>query len=132
MKTIKTFSVVVCFAGLMLVVPQVKLPAADVYEGFGAKTQGALSSPTGYTTYRVTSLADSGPGTLRDAVSQGNRYIVFDVGGTIRLGGDLNVFSSYLTIDGSSAPAPGITIQQPSGYQHHHIRAQQWSQPCTT
>ena len=115
MKTIKTFCVVLCAAGLLLI-PQVKLPAADVYQGFGAKTQGAQSSPTGYTTYRVTSLADSGAGTLRDAVSQGNRYIVFDVGGTIRLGGDLNVFSSYLTIDGSSAPAPGITVQQPSGY----------------
>ena len=115
MRIIKSLCFVVCASGLIFV-PQVKLPAADVYEGFGAKTQGALSSPSGYATYHVTSLGDSGSGTLRDAVSQGNRYIVFDVGGTIRLAGDLNIFSSYLTIDGSSAPAPGITIQQPSDY----------------
>ncbi len=87
--------------------------AGAPYEGYGAVTQGALSSPTGYTTYRVTSLANSGPGTLRDAVSQGSRLVVFDVGGVIRLTSDLNIFASYLTIDGSTAPAPGITIEQP-------------------
>lgn len=92
------------------------LPAnasAQTFEGYGARTRGALSSPDGYSTYRVTSLADSGPGTLRDAVSQGNRMIVFDVAGTIRLASDLNVYASYLTIDGATAPAPGITIEQP-------------------
>jgi pectate lyase len=86
------------------------------YEGFGAVTRGALSSPTGYSTFHVTSLADSGTGTLRDAVSQGNRYIVFDVGGVIRLASDLNVYASYITIDGSTAPSPGITIQQPGDF----------------
>ena len=89
------------------------LAAAQEYEGFGAVTQGALSSPTGYTVYRVTSLADSGAGTLRDAVSRGNRLVVFDVGGTIRLSNDLYIYESYITIDGSSAPAPGLTIEQP-------------------
>src|SRR5688500_18978264 len=90
--------------------------AASQYEGFGAVTQGAASSPTGFSTFRVTSLADTGPGTLRDAVSQGNRYIVFDVAGTIRLASDLNVYYSYITIDGASAPAPGITIEQPGDF----------------
>ncbi len=89
---------------------------AQPFEGFGAKTKGALSSPTGYTTYRVTSLADSGAGTLREAISQGNRLIVFDVGGTIRLASDLYVVNSYLTIDGSTAPSPGVTIEQPNDY----------------
>ncbi|MEJ2286736.1 MAG: hypothetical protein P8X85_24445, partial [Desulfobacterales bacterium] len=76
-------------------------------------TEGAKSSPTGYTTYRVTSLADSGSGSLRDALSQGKRYVVFDVAGTIRLNSTLNVPYSYITIDGASAPSPGITILQP-------------------
>lgn len=89
--------------------------SAQGIEGFGAVTRGALSSPSGYSTYRVTSLANSGSGTLRDAVSQGNRLIVFDVAGVIRLTADLNIFASYLTIDGSTAPAPGITIEQPGG-----------------
>jgi hypothetical protein len=87
--------------------------AAGPFEGFGAITNGAASSPDGYSTYRVTSLADSGPGTLRDAVSVGKRLIVFDVAGTITIQSDLNVFESYITIDGSTAPAPGITIRQP-------------------
>jgi pectate lyase len=87
---------------------------ASAYEGFGAVTQGAGSCPTSPATYHVTSLADSGSGTLRDAVSQSCRNIVFDLAGTITLQSHLRVRTSYLTIDGASAPAPGITISQPT------------------
>jgi hypothetical protein len=87
---------------------------AGGYEGFGAVTQGAASCPTPPATYHVTSLADSGSGTLRDAVSQSCRNIVFDVAGTITLQSHLRVRTSYLTIDGASAPPPGITISQPT------------------
>ncbi len=90
------------------------LRAQSVFEGFGAVTNGAVSSPDGYATFRVTSLADDGAGTLRNAVSQGKRLIVFDVAGTITLNSDLNIYYSYVTIDGSTAPAPGITIVQPN------------------
>jgi hypothetical protein len=85
------------------------------YEGFGTVTSGAESAPGGYTTYHVTSLADSGAGTLRDAVSEGSRRIVFDVGGDIYLSSNLIIRSSYLTIDGSTAPSPGITVNTPVG-----------------
>ena len=82
----------------------------DAYVGFGSATQGAMSCPTGMTTYRVTSLSGgSGSGTLRDAVSEDCRHIVFDVAGNIPIG-DLQISKSYLTIDGSTAPAPGITL----------------------
>ena len=47
-------------------------------------------------------------------MSQGKRHIVFDVAGTITLASDLNIYDSYVTIDGASAPAPGITIRQPN------------------
>ncbi len=94
-------------------VPAERLAAQSPFEGFGAVTSGAASSPDGFTVFHVTSLADSGPGTLRDAVSQGKRRIVFDVAGTITIASDLNLYYSYTTIDGASAPAPGITIQQP-------------------
>lgn len=90
--------------------------SAMEYEGFGTATGGAEDCG-GYETYNVTSLANSGAGTLRDAVSQDCRYIVFYVGGTIYLTGSLYIQSSYLTIDGSTAPSPGITISvHPGGF----------------
>ena len=85
---------------------------AVAYEGFGAITGGAEDAPGGYEVYHVTSLANSGSGTLRDAVSQGGRYVVFDVAGTITLTSSLYINDSYITIDGSSAPSSGITIVQ--------------------
>ena len=99
-------------------------------EGYGAVTRGALSCPGGHTDYVVTSLADDGsPGTLRDAIHVGTwdaadidakscRLVRFEVGGTITLTADLFLRSSYVTLDGCSAPAPGITITQPTGPYH--------------
>jgi pectate lyase len=79
------------------------------FEGFGANTSGGNNG----TTVEVTSLQDAGAGTLRAALSSGtNRYIVFKVGGTIMLQSPLQLQGrSYITIDGSTAPAPGITLQ---------------------
>src|SRR5690606_17739039 len=61
---------------------------------------------------RVTSLAASGPGTLRAALeAQGPRTIVFETSGNIDLGGRiLDIKSPYVTIAGQTAPAPGITL----------------------
>ncbi|MGN1115842.1 MAG: hypothetical protein ACI4TH_04690, partial [Candidatus Ornithomonoglobus sp.] len=60
----------------------------------------------------MTSLADSGSGTLRSAVSKPNRIIVFDIGGTIELtSGDIYC-KSNITIAGQTAPGGhGITIK---------------------
>ena len=80
--------------------------ATGVFEGFGTTTPGGA----GGTVYRVDSLDDSGPGTLRDAVSVGNRTIVFDVAGEIHLTSPIYVLGSFVTIDGFTAPAPGITL----------------------
>ena len=81
-------------------------PDASERQGFGAHTLGGEDQPM----YRVTNLANSGVGSLRDALSQGNRYIVFDVAGDIRLSSSLAVRGANVTIDGCSAPAPGITL----------------------
>jgi hypothetical protein len=59
----------------------------------------------------VTTLADSGPGSLREALAAGGRTIVFDVGGEIALASHLFVTGPLVTIDGHSAPAPGITLR---------------------
>lgn len=88
-------------------------PGQAVFEGFGSQTLGGSGKPI----YHVTSLADGGgengpfiPGTLRDAVSKGDRYIVFDVAGEINLGTYLWVKGANLTIDGLSVPG-GITLK---------------------
>lgn len=77
------------------------------YQGFGAATPGGSGKPV----YRVTNLRDSGPGSLRDAVSRGQRLIVFDVGGEINLSSRIHVKGSYITIDGFTARPPGITLK---------------------
>lgn len=61
-------------------------------------------------TIYVTSLRDNGRGSLREAVSRGDRRIEFKVGGEIRLQKMLEVAAHGLVIDGTSAPRPGITI----------------------
>ena len=77
-----------------------------VYQGFGASTPGGANGAT----VAVTNLNDSGPGSLREAISQGNRTVVFQVGGEIRLTDYLYVGGPFVTIDGFTAPSP-ITLR---------------------
>jgi hypothetical protein len=80
----------------------------QTYPGFGFKTTGGSGRPT----FTVTTLADSGAGSLRDALAKAARdggTIRFAIGGGIRLESGLDV-PGRTTIDGSSAPAPGITL----------------------
>lgn len=65
-------------------------------EGFGRSAVGGLHGPL----YRVTTLADDGPGSLRDGCRKKEPlWIVFELSGSIHLSSYLNV-SSYKTIDG--------------------------------
>lgn len=84
-----------------------KLPVFPGAEGFGSTTRAGR----GGRILRVTSLADSGPGTFREAVNTpGPRTVVFEVGGIIRLKKHIEVFEPFLTIAGQTAPSPGITL----------------------
>ncbi|KAL2635661.1 hypothetical protein R1flu_007140 [Riccia fluitans] len=69
---------------------------AGAAEGFGQKSVGGLNGEI----YHVTSLADQGPGTLREACKKKEPlWIVFEVSGIIHLETYCRV-ASYKTIDG--------------------------------
>jgi len=91
--------------------------------------QTPLQSPTPsadkrYAVLKVTSLADSGAGTLRDCVKQPfPRVCVFEVSGRIKLSSDLTVTEPDLIVVGQTAPSPGILITN-GGFniQNHDVR----------
>ncbi|GKT73002.1 pectate lyase C [Colletotrichum tofieldiae] len=74
-------------------------------EGFGRNAVGGRTGKV----YKVTNLNDSGAGSLRDAVSQANRIVVFDVGGVIKIDSRI-VVSKNIYIAGQTAPGGGITV----------------------
>ncbi|OKL59427.1 hypothetical protein UA08_05061 [Talaromyces atroroseus] len=73
--------------------------------GFGAAATGGNDGTTVY----VTNLNDSGTGSFRDAVSESNRIIEFNVSGYIELASAVSL-SSDITINGQTAPDDGIGI----------------------
>jgi len=76
-------------------------------EGFGTGSKAGRGGQI----IKVTNLNNSGPGSLRDAVSKsGPRIIVFEVAGVINLSSPITVTTPYITIAGQSAPPPGITL----------------------
>ncbi len=84
---------------------QIAFPGA---QGFGRFAKGARASSTP-TVYHVTNLNDSGSGSLRDAVSQSNRIVVFDVSGVIKINSRI-IFKSNLYVAGQTAPGEGVTV----------------------
>jgi hypothetical protein len=100
--------VIYCLTCLSVIILITSVRADKPIEGFGSVTKGG----EGGEVYHVTNLDDSGPGSLRDAISQGNRIVVFDTAGTIIVDSGLRISVKNLTIDGSTAPEPGITIKK--------------------
>ncbi|KAF4305148.1 putative pectate lyase protein [Botryosphaeria dothidea] len=95
-------SVLLFFSALVWPVlsAQLAFPGA---EGFGRYATGGRGGEI----YVVDNLNDKGQGSLRDAVSQSDRVIVFAVGGTINIT-DRIVVSKRVSILGQTAPGDGI------------------------
>ena len=84
-------------------------PAFPGAVGHGRNSEGARAS-SNREVYVVTNLNNSGAGSFRDAVSQSNRIIVFNVSGLIDLNKEVLVFKDNQTILCQTAPAPGIVL----------------------
>ncbi len=84
------------------------VPAFPGAQGFGANTPGGRGGQV----IAVTNLEAEGPGSLAEALrTKGPRIIVFRVGGTIVLRGDIAVTEPYVTVAGQTAPGDGICIR---------------------
>ncbi len=78
-------------------------------EGFGRLASGGRGGDV----YEVTSLEDSGPGSLREGFTsaKGPRTIVFRTSGTIQFKSKLVLDKSNISIAGQTAPGDGITLR---------------------
>jgi hypothetical protein len=87
--------------------PKGEIPAFPGAEGGGMYTIGGRGGKV----FVVTSLADSGPGTFREACEAGGpRVVVFNVAGIVKLERPLDILAPYITIAGNTAPGDGVCI----------------------
>jgi pectate lyase len=98
----------VVLAAIPLATAADALPAFPGAEGYGKHAKGGRGGRVIY----VTTLEDSGPGSLRSALeASGPRNVLFKVSGTITLKSPIIVDSPYLTIAGQTAPGDGIAVR---------------------
>jgi len=93
-------------------------------QGFGARTVGGQGGEVFWVDPILGDPSEDDhagtqddPCSLRKALAGGRRIIRFTRGGTITLHGDITMADSYVTIDGASAPPPGVTITHT--HEHH-------------
>lgn len=83
------------------------IPAFPGAEGGGAYTPGGRGGKV----FVVTTLADSGQGSFREACEAGGaRLIVFNTAGIIQLKSPVIVHAPYITIAGQTAPGDGVCL----------------------
>jgi len=108
------------------------LHAAAGIEGFGSRTVGGEGGQVFWVDPNLGDInvdmhgvgSREHPCSLRKALSGGDRVIKFTRAGTITLNASIYLQSSCVTIDGSTAPAPGVTITHtPENHGTIHIGA---------
>ncbi len=105
------------FAGRPTDLPQSEIIAFPGAEGGGAHSFGGRGGKV----IVVTSLADNGPGSLREACEMGGaRTVVFNVSGIIRIKTPLVIRAPYITIAGQSAPGDGVCVAGESVWINTH------------
>ena len=108
----KTFSCPVGFIAVLFLFSVTAVSLADPIAFPGAEGSGCFAvGGRGGNVYEVNNLTNSGPGSIVDALSVGNRTVVFRVSGTIDLAGVILEPKSYTTIAGQTAPGDGICIK---------------------
>jgi hypothetical protein len=94
-----------------------KIPSFPGAEGAGAATPGGRGGKV----YVVTSLANSGTGSFREAVeAEGPRVVVFGVAGLITLETPVEINHPFLTLAGQTAPGDGVCIRGQSVHINTH------------
>lgn len=98
------------------------LPQADIPAFPGAMGGGEFSfGGRGGKVITVTSLADRGPGTFREACETGGaRIVVFNVAGIIHLTTPVIIRAPYITIAGQTAPGDGVCIAGETVWANTH------------
>lgn len=89
----------------------IAFPGAEGGGMYASGARAALDDGEKMEVYHVTNLNDSGEGSFRDAVSKGNRIVVFDVSGYIDVESIVSISHDNMTILGQTAPGDGITIR---------------------
>lgn len=117
--------------------PPGSLAVVPGIQGYGIYQRAAYGCASLPTVLKVTTLADSGSGSLRAAMEATvPRVVIFEVAGYVDLADMIRITSPCLTVAGQTAPSPGITLRkygievQSSNVllQQFRIRPGEWGQ----